>query len=123
MYFSLDEFDSPDLPGTGEFMNKDFIAMLDKARERAGIPFKITSGYRTRAYQDQLSKRGYKTSADSAHPLGLAADIECKDNKSRMKMLEALLHVGFNRIGLSKNFIHVDIDTRIHKTKEVIWLY
>jgi len=122
-YFTLSEFDSPDLPGTGEFMCKDFICLLDKAREQAGVPFAITSGYRTKDYHQQLKQRGYKVSKDSAHCLGLAADIKCTTSSNRMKILEALLYVGFNRIGMGKDFIHVDIDTRKHKKSEVIWLY
>ena len=41
-YFDLMEFDSPDLPGSGEFMSQDFLDLLEKARERAGVPFVIT---------------------------------------------------------------------------------
>ena len=46
-YFTLEEFDSPDVPGSGNFMKEDFLMALDKARDIAGIPFKINSGYRT----------------------------------------------------------------------------
>ena len=46
-YFKLEEFDSPDLKGSGKNMKKDFLVKLDEARELAGIPFKINSGFRT----------------------------------------------------------------------------
>ena len=31
-YFTLDEFDSPDLPGSGAFMQQEFLDRLDEAR-------------------------------------------------------------------------------------------
>ena len=122
-YFSIDEFDSPDLPGSGEFMSQDFLDLLEKARERAGIPFVITSGYRTREHSENLKSQGYKVSKDSAHRLGLAADIKCTTSADRYKIIEALLYVGINRIGVGRSFIHADLDNRKHKPIEVIWNY
>tara|TARA_R110000824_G_scaffold241968_1_gene430728 strand:- start:4397 stop:4774 length:378 start_codon:yes stop_codon:yes gene_type:complete len=122
-YFSLEEFDSPDFPGSGELMDLDFLDLLDEARERACTPFIITSGYRTAEHEKSLKEQGYKVSKDSAHRLGVAADIKATNSKDRYKILEALLHVGFDRIGIAKNFIHVDLDTRPHKAINVIWNY
>ena len=122
-YFTIYEFDSPDLPGSGEFMSQDFLDLLEKARERAGIPFIITSGYRTREHSENLKSQGYKVSKDSAHRLGLAADIKCTTSANRYKIIEALLYVGINRIGVGRSFIHADLDNRKHKPIEVIWNY
>ncbi len=89
--------------------------MLDLARSLAGVPFKISSGYRCTKHNKQVG--GVK---NSAHLTGLAVDIEVPDNVFRLKILRALVIVGFNRIGISKGFIHVDID----KSKpDNIWLY
>jgi len=122
-YFTVDEFDSPDLPGSGEFMSQDFLDLLEKARERAGIPFVITSGYRTREHSEYLKSQGYKVSKDSAHRLGLAADIKCITSAHRYKIIEALFYVGINRVGVGRSFIHADLDNRKHKPIEVIWNY
>jgi len=43
-YFKHEEFASPDVPHSGEYMDADFLEMLDHARHIAGIPFKINSG-------------------------------------------------------------------------------
>ena len=51
-HFSINEFDSPDLPNSGLNMDNDFLQMLDMAREIANIPFKINSGYRTEEYNN-----------------------------------------------------------------------
>jgi zinc D-Ala-D-Ala carboxypeptidase len=120
-FFTLDEFDSPDLKGSGEKMSLDFVRKLDEARELAGVPFKINSGYRTKEYNISLKKRGYHASPTSAHMKGLAADISTPDSKTRFLVLESLIKVGFRRIGIGKTFIHADIDES--KSQEVLWTY
>lgn len=119
-HFTTAEFDSPDEVGSGEKMDKKFLAILDEAREKAGVPFKITSGFRTQSYHNDLTKRGYKTSPTSAHLLGLAADISTPTSKIRLAVLQSLLEMGITRIGIGKNFIHCDIKTSPHK---VCWTY
>jgi uncharacterized protein YcbK (DUF882 family) len=115
--FTYQEFDSPDSPGSGaKFMSDEFITKLDYARDLAGIPFKINSGYRTKAHNKKV-----KGSPNSSHMKGLAADIHCADNKSRFTILTSLIAAGFNRIGIAKTFIHVDLDT--NKDTGVNWLY
>jgi uncharacterized protein YcbK (DUF882 family) len=116
-YFKYSEFDSPDFKGSGkEKMSKEFLDMLDFARELAGIPFKINSGYRTPLHNTRVGG-----SSTSSHLNGIAADISCTDNGSRLIMLNALISAGFNRIGMAKTFIHVDIDK--NKMQNRIWLY
>ena len=47
-YFRFEDFDCPSLPGSGyKYMDREFIEMLDEARDIAGIRFKILCGYRT----------------------------------------------------------------------------
>lgn len=115
-YFTLDEFDSPDQPGSGSNMSEDFLYLLDKARERAETPFRITSGYRTKSHNKAVGGV-----SGSSHTKGLAADISCQDSRRRHLIIEALLYVGFNRIGIAQTFIHVDLDTS--KNNNVIWVY
>ena len=57
----------------------------------------------------------------SSHIKGLAVDIKAKDSKTRGLILDALRYVGFTRIGISKTFIHVDLD--YDKSQNVTWLY
>jgi uncharacterized protein YcbK (DUF882 family) len=120
-FFNYSEFDSPDELGSGKNMSPKILEMLDLAREKYDKPIKITSGYRTKAYNQDLKKRGYKASPNSSHLKGLAVDIACIDSKSRFELLDILLDVGFNRIGIASSFIHADIDT--DKTCNVIWTY
>jgi zinc D-Ala-D-Ala carboxypeptidase len=120
-YFTLKEFDSPDLPGSGAHMNDNFLELLDKARDIAGIPFKITSGFRTPEYNRSLKKRGYQVATYSSHLKGLAADIAVSNSANRLIIIESLLYVGFRRLGIGSNFIHVDLDGA--KVQDLIWIY
>ena len=120
-YFKLTEFDSPDAPGSGAKMDKEFLAMIDEARHLAGVPFKINSGYRTQAHHNSLTKKGYKTAKNSAHLRGFAADIHCPDSLNRYAIILGLLGAGFNRIGVANTFIHVDNDPSL--PEDVIWTY
>jgi len=112
--FKLHEFDSPDLKGSGTLMDETFLSMLDEARTLANIPFKINSGYRTEKHNKKV-----KGVSGSSHTRGYAADIKCIDSNSRFIILNALITVGFNRIGVYKTFIHCDIDN--DKPRNVIW--
>lgn len=116
-YFSLDEFDCPSLPLSGKEMQPSFLEMLEKARDYAGIPFVITSGYRTKFHNDSLPN----SVPDSAHTKGYAVDIAIKGSLQRYTILQALLRAGFSRIGIAKTFIHVDSDP--DKSPQVIWTY
>jgi len=105
-HFAHREFDSPDAPGSGVQMSGQFLRMLDEARDRAGIPFVITSGYRTVAHNAQVGGV-----ADSAHIRGLAADIAYSRPRTLGVILRAVYAVGFQRVGLGPDFVHVDIDS------------
>ena len=120
-YFSYDEFDSPLQEGSGQLMSDEFLIMLDKARDIAGIPFKITSGFRIDKDIERLLKAGYKVSKNSSHLKGVAADIATPSSAHRYKILDALLEAGFNRIGIAETFIHVDDD--LDKPANLIWTY
>jgi len=120
-YFTLDEFDSPDLPNSGINMDANFLSMLDDARHMADIPFKINSGYRTQEHNIEIYRRLGKKPIDSAHLKGKAADISCSTSRERWIIITALQDAGFNRIGIANNFIHVDSDE--NKSPNVIWTY
>ncbi len=96
-------------------MSKEFLFVLDEARELAGIPFIINSAYRSPEHPLSIKN------PSSSHIKGLAVDIKATDSKTRFKIVKALIQVGFKRIGIADTFIHVDLD--LDKTKNVIWTY
>jgi len=113
-YFKSSEFDSPDVPGTGKQMQHSTLLMLCKAREIADVPFKINSGYRTKAHNKKV-----KGVSDSAHLKGYAVDISTLNGQHQEKILRALRQAGFKRFGVYTNFIHTDNDPS--KKQLVAW--
>jgi zinc D-Ala-D-Ala carboxypeptidase len=115
-YFTYSEFDSPDQPGSGRLMQDRFLRKLLTARKIAGIPFIITSGYRTPEHNRRVGGVPH-----SAHTRGLAADISATTPHQYKTILKALIQAGFRRIGLGPNFIHVDDDHT--KPYPAVWTY
>jgi len=97
-------------------MEPNLLAMIDEARDSCGVPFVITSAIRCGRHNLQVGG-----SSTSSHLSGLALDIKCDASFNRFKMIEALIGAGFKRIGIAKDFIHVDIDP--DKPVFVTWLY
>jgi uncharacterized protein YcbK (DUF882 family) len=116
MFFEYSEFDSADESGSYINMDVGFLNKLSKARELAAIGFKITSAYRSPAHN---AKVGGVPS--SSHTIGRAVDIYAPTSRQKYIIINALLQAGFNRIGVAKNFIHVDDDPS--KDEDVIWTY
>ena len=121
LHFETQEFDSKDMPGSGaKFMDNAFLQMLDDARSIAGIPFNITSGYRS----EKINKLagGVK---NSSHLVGRAADIAVGSGNERLIIIMALIQAGFRRVGVARGFIHTDNDSiSMGGTKpDSIWTY
>jgi len=118
-YFKQVEFDSPDKPGSGANMQQVLLDKLNLARDIAGIPFIINSGFRTK---ERNAKDGGKV--DSPHLTGWAVDIDVPNTggaRQRFKILKGLILAGFTRIGIANGFIHTDCDPT--KDPEVSWTY
>ncbi len=98
-------------------LKPELVKMLDEARGLAGIPFKITSGYRTPAHNASIGG-----ASKSTHTLGLGVDISAKDGASRFKILKSLLDVGFKRIGIYTSHLHCDLGKQPDYPQDIIWL-
>ena len=106
LHFETQEFNSPDLPNSGINMDNAFLQMLDDARGIAGIPFKITSGYRSVSHNQKVGGV-----SNSSHLIGKAADISVQSGNERYIIINALIKAGFRRLGVAKTFIHCDNDS------------
>jgi zinc D-Ala-D-Ala carboxypeptidase len=119
-HFQLNEFDCKcgECSYKGDNMDIDFMLKLDRARELADIPFKITSG--ARCLEHNKSIGGVPKSSHCNIPCN-ASDISATDSTKRFKIVENLIKAGFTRIGIGKNFIHCDTDKL--KSQRICWHY
>lgn len=114
-YFKNSEFECKCGCGKNN-INGELLEDLNIARVIAGVPFIITSG--TRCATHNKREGGLP---NSSHVTGHAVDIRADDSRERFMVLMGLISAGFQRIGISKHFIHVDNDTT--KPPQVAWLY
>ncbi len=111
-YFSLSEFDCKE---TGENnMNPEFLEKLDALRNYCGLPFIITSGYRSPSHSLEAIKE-----IPGTHAQGIAADIKITNSAHRYSLIKAALEHGFTGIGVAGDFIHLDIRSSL----PVMWTY
>lgn len=93
------------------------LERLDAARKLAGIPFVITSAYRSPEHELASGRSG-----NSAHTRGRAFDIACSTSRARALIVSAAIKVGFTRIGIDHSYIHLDDDVHCLPSPR-IWLY
>lgn len=97
-------------------MQDCILDLLDACREQAGIPFVVTSSIRCTKHNAAVG------GADrSAHLTGYAVDISAKTGAQKRAILKAALALNAPRIGVSKDFIH--IDTAPYLVQNVVWAY
>lgn len=106
-YFKPSEFEKCDPPCKIDDMDEAFLLKLDDARSICSYKFVLNSAYRSKEYE--ISK-GRHFDGNGSHSKGVAVDISCLSSQCRLKMLLALLAVGFRRIGIYPTFLHVDSD-------------
>ena len=92
------------------------MTMLDSLRQGIGEPLEVVSGWRCDFWDKQPPAKG-----DANHPTGLAVDLKCENSTLRFKIIFYALQLGFKRIGVGKNFIHLDMVSE--HPQQVIWLY
>ena len=102
-YFTKAEFDCKHT-GKNE-MQPEFMAKLQLLREKYGRPMIVTSGYRHWTHPVE-ARKGHTT---GEHTRGTCADIACTSGAERYKIVQLALQLGFPRIGIAKNFIHLGL--------------
>ena len=113
-HFSLDEFRCPDCNAVDERAARSLAVRLEPVRYDVG-PVIVASGFRCHVHNIKV-----KGAADSAHLVGLAADIQCLNDSDRFALVKSLLEHGFLRLGIAARHIHADIAPRPFP---VIWTY
>ena len=86
-------------------LDPKLIAMLDVAREAAGVPIVITSGFRSPEHNSTVG--GVES---SSHTKGLAVDVRSPNDQYGKQVAFGLGQAGFKRAGFYSHHIHVDVD-------------
>lgn len=97
-------------------MDPAFLDLLDDVREAAGIPLVLNCAFRSKAWDLAKGRSG-----NSAHTRGKAVDIRCTTSTNRLKIVKAAILCGIKRIGIGKNFVHLDNDASL--SQNVMWHY
>ena len=100
-YFQESEFVMDGKPVFGR-MNKAFLEKLDTCRHLAGVPFHITSSYRT-----PEKNRRVGGSPGSMHLKGRAVDVLCTDGIIRAAIVKSALSMGLS-VGIMRSAVHID---------------
>lgn len=92
----LNRVDEPD--------NADFLAACNRAREFYGAP--IDASCMTRCEKHNQEVKGAKF---SAHKDGRGIDVQCSNPTKRMRLVQAFIKAGFERIEVSGEHVHADM--------------
>ena len=101
-------------------LNPELLRVLSLIEKKVGFPLHVNDGLRPPDSNAALVTLGLAV-ADSAHLTGLAVDCKALTSSDRYRIVVAALGAGFERIGIGKTFVHLDIDPS--KPQGVIWLY
>ena len=106
-HFTKEEFDCQCGCGNGDIIiSENLVFELECVRVHYGKPIRINSGIRCLSHNRKIGSRD-----TSSHIKGLAVDISCTDMGTRLELVKRLLRDGeFKRMGIHKDFIHVDVD-------------
>jgi hypothetical protein len=112
---------SPETDPKIDFPNMDEMAllMIDDARSKAGIPFSITSTYRTPEHSVEVGGSG--KDAHTEHPCS-AFDIAYSSKPERARIIFACHDSGFIRIGINEKNGHVHVDNSPNLPSPAFWI-
>jgi len=93
----------------------DLVNRLDYARDKAGIPFRVSSGFRCKQRNKRIGGK-----PRSSHLEGYACDIICPSGAIKSTVVASLFASGIKRIGIYKSFIHADISPTL--PSPMLWI-
>ena len=108
----------------GGRISPSLMKWLQDMRDESG-PIRVTSGVRCQQHPETkkrpTSSHVPRDLDDLEGRVGHAVDIAAVGSGRRYRLLSAAIRAGFHRIGIGKNFLHLDNDKS--KAPCVIWDY
>jgi zinc D-Ala-D-Ala carboxypeptidase len=100
-------------------ISMDLVRKLDTIRDTIGRHMNILSGTRCERHNRKVAGKLYSPHV-AKDGTSHAVDVYCPDSAFRFAFLAAALPL-FNRIGIGKDFIHVDDDPDL--PPDTMWVY
>jgi len=113
-------FDSKDQPGSGRCIDQELLHKLILLQKRTGYPVlkRINSAVRSASHNRKV---GGVSNSSHLIPKCQAVDIHTSTRSIRDRLVIEARNVGFKRIGVGRNFVHLDVDR--FKSQYVAWGY
>ena len=102
--------------GSCLLISSELIKYLGSLEDLLGFELHFNSGYRCSACNKLAGGV-----PNSGHLRGCAVDVSAPDSGTRFRIVQASLKCGFRRIGIGKNFIHLDTDDKL--PLNMMWVY
>lgn len=102
--------------GKEEFLSSELLGSIVALEKMLGFELHFNSGYRCAE-----CNRVTGGVPNSGHLRGRAVDVCAPDSATRFRIVQAALKVGFRRIGIGKNYVHLDTDSSL--PQNMIWVY
>lgn len=99
-------------------MDAEFLDKLNLARSFAEKPWKVNSAYRCPKHNKAVGGGN-----NSTHMAGKAVDISAPTSQKKYEIITCALKAGFTRIGVGKNFVHLDTGAAPKYPQQVVWTY
>ena len=101
-------------------------AVFELIRGAVGKPIIVRSAYRTKEYNLDLRRRGYKAARRSQHvegrALDLAVPVGVTPDAFRATIRElADMHAAIGGVGFYRTFVHVDVRPRPETGRLAVW--
>ena len=102
-------------------VDSEFIKKLQRAREIADIPFRISSGCRCAPHNVEVGGELDSDHLTTESVSCKGCDIFCFISRDRYKIIKAAISAGFTRIGVKEKIVHLGENPE--NPQNVLWLY
>lgn len=89
-------------------INPSSVSKLDILRERLSVPLKVNSACRCDKHNNEVGGATNSSHKCSVDTVSYAFDIAIPDGHLRYQLIKIALDLGFHRIGIYKDFVHID---------------
>jgi len=96
---------SPDTPGDWQHTDPELLRLLALLSKEVGRKLEVNSGHRSHTHNEEIGGV-----SDSAHLTYKAVDLHAGNPEKALALAKAAAKVGFQRIGVGRTFVHVDVD-------------